>query len=58
MKCKAHNWKKARMPCPWLLCLNGSPGHVIEVGKTKKVSYVRVRNKTAEGPVYSWQKIQ
>lgn len=57
MRCDSHNWTARSLPCPWLRCANGSKLHHIEVGKKKKRFYVRARNKTELGPVYTWEKV-
>ena len=46
---------KKRLPCPWLKCPRGSDKHVIT---DKCINYVRVRDKTERGPIYSWKKIK
>lgn len=55
MICEAHQWTKKSLPCPYLRCLKGQPGHWVAIGK-KQVVYVRRRSKTEAGPQFSWEK--
>lgn len=57
MVCNEHNWTKKTLPCPWLMCPNGTRVHWIRRGKKKVTYYVRVRNKDQHGPNYSWKKL-
>lgn len=52
MICERHRWSRKTLPCPYLLCPNGTRGHLFLVGS--KV-WARTRDKTERGPVYGWQ---